>query len=144
MSKSDQEKIELSKEKYDIELQRLKLQEMEWKRKKRLLDKRKALRKSKLEYLPRLKVSTTKLVMAYIIINCTIVEIYSMWVMVKLQDISGLYTLITSVIGETIAFLVYAVKSTKENTQGGIIYEKMKLENTPPPSSENNNSDGVG
>lgn len=144
MSKSDQEKIELSKEKYDIELQRLKLQEMEWKRKKRLLDKRKALRKSKLEYLPRFKVNTTKLVMAYIIINCTIVEIYSMWVMVKLQDISGLYTLITSVIGETIAFLVYAVKSTKENTQGGIIYEKMKLENTPPPSKENNNSDGVG
>lgn len=144
MSKSDQEKIELSKEKYDIELQRLKLQEMEWKRKKRLLDKRKALRKSKLEYLPRLKVNTTKLVMAYIIINCTIVEIYSMWVMVKLQDISGLYTLITSVIGETIAFLVYAVKSTKENTQGGIIYEKMKLENTPPPSKENTNSDGVG
>lgn len=144
MSKSDQEKIELSKEKYDIELQRLKLQEMEWKRKKRLLDKRKALRKSKLEYLPRFKVNTTKLVMAYIIINCTIVEIYSMWVMVKLQDISGLYTLITSVIGETIAFLVYAVKSTKENTQGGIIYEKMKLENTPPPSKENTNSDGVG
>ena len=144
MSKSDQEKIELSKEKYDIELQKLKLQEMEWKRKKRLLDKRKALRKSKLEYLPRFKVNTTKLVMAYIIINCTIVEIYSMWVMVKLQDISGLYTLITSVIGETIAFLVYAVKSTKENTQGGIIYEKMKLENTPPPSKENNNSDGVG
>ena len=144
MSKSDQEKIELSKEKYDIELQRLKLQEMEWKRKKRLLDKRKALRKSKLEYLPRFKFNTTKLVMAYIIINCTIVEIYSMWVMVKLQDISGLYTLITSVIGETIAFLVYAVKSTKENTQGGIIYEKMKLENTPPSSSENNNSDGVG
>lgn len=144
MSKSDQEKIELSKEKYDIELQRLKLQEMEWKRKKRLLDKRKALRKSKLEYLPRFKVNTTKLVMAYIIINCTIVEIYSMWVMVKLQDISGLYTLITSVIGETIAFLVYAVKSTKENTQGGIIYEKMKLENTPPPSKEDTNSDGVG
>ena len=144
MSKSDQEKIELSKEKYDIELQRLKLQEMEWKRKKRLLDKRKALRKSKLEYLPRFKFNTTKLVMAYIIINCTIVEIYSMWVMVKLQDISGLYTLITSVIGETIAFLVYAVKSTKENTQGGIIYEKMKIENTPPPSKENTNSDGVG
>lgn len=144
MSKSDQEKIELSKEKYDIELQRLKLQEMEWKRKKRLLDKRKALRKSKLEYLPRFKVNTTKLVMAYIIINCTIVEIYSMWVMVKLQDISGLYTLITSVIGETIAFLVYAVKSTKENTQGGIIYEKMKLENTPPPSNDNTKSDGVG
>lgn len=144
MSKSDQEKIELSKEKYDIELQRLKLQEMEWKRKKRLLDKRKALRKSKLEYLPKLKISTTKLVMLFIFLNCTAVEVYSMWVMVEMQDISGLYALITAVVGETMSFLIYALKSTKENTEGGIVYEKMKIENMPPLDNQNNNSDGVG
>lgn len=143
MSKSEQEKLELSKEKYEIELQRLKLQEMEWKRKKRILDKRRKLRDAKREYRPKLKFNTTKLVLFFIFINCTAVEIYSMWIMVKLADISGLYALITAVVGETMSFLIYALKSTKENTEGGIVYEKMKIENAPPASS-NEDSNGVG
>lgn len=52
-----------------------------------------------------------------------------MWAMIVLQDLSALGSLIASVVGETISFAIYCYKSTKENTQGGIIYEKMRYDN---------------
>ena len=38
-------------------------------------------------------------------------------------DLSPLMALISAVVAEVIGFAVYALKSTKENTEGGIIYE---------------------
>ena len=76
----------------------------------------------------RIKLSTTKRIVAFLIINFTIVEAYSLWVMVKLQDLSALSVLVTSVIGEVIAFAIYALKATKENTKGGITYD-LALQN---------------
>ena len=36
---------------------------------------------------------------------------------------SPLVALISAVVGEVIAFAIYALKSAKENTKGGIVYE---------------------
>ena len=69
------------------------------------------------------KVSTSKLLIGFIFINCIVVEIYSMWVMYTLADLSALSVLMTAIIGETFAYAVYSIKSTKENTQGGIVYD---------------------
>lgn len=66
------------------------------------------------------KKSTTKILMAFILGNCTIVEIYSMIVMFVLNDISALYSLIGAVVGESISFAIYCTKSYKENKEEAI------------------------
>ena len=38
-------------------------------------------------------------------------------------DFTALQMLITAVVGEVVAFAVYSIKSLKQNTKGGIIYE---------------------
>lgn len=77
------------------------------------------------------KPTTTKLVMAFIFINCTVVEVYSMWVMWYLLDLSSLYALITAVISESISFAIYAAKAYNETKQEELISlerDRMDLE----------------
>lgn len=69
--------------------------------------------------------TTSKLIMAYIITDFTIIQIYSMWVMVYLRDISALYSLITAILGEFGAWAVYAMKAYAETREE----KKMELEN---------------
>lgn len=75
--------------------------------------------------------------MAYIFINCTVVEIYSMVAMWHLGDLSSLYTLITAVVGETVSFAVYAAKSYNETKQEEIIkLERDKMAQDTEPDRE--------
>lgn len=66
------------------------------------------------------KKSTTKLLVFFIILNCSIVEIYSMFIMYNLKDLSALYSLIGAVVGESIAFAIYCAKSFKETKEEAI------------------------
>lgn len=68
--------------------------------------------------------TTTKVLMAYIFINCTAIEVYSMVAMWHLSDLSALYSLITSVVTETMAFAVYCAKAYSETREE----ERIKLE----------------
>jgi hypothetical protein len=70
------------------------------------------------------KFTTTKLLMYIILLNCLVIEIYSMWVMVKLSDLSALYSLIGAVIGESITYAIYCAKSFNETKEE----ERIKLE----------------
>lgn len=64
----------------------------------------------------------------YMMINCTIIEIYAMVVMFILSDLSALPGLIVAVVGECITVCAYYAKSTLENRAGGIIFEKAMQE----------------
>ena len=80
------------------------------------------------------KISTTKLLVTFLFINCTLLEIFTGWVtiwnLVLARDVgtsidfTPLITLIGVVIGEVFGFAIYALKSMKENTKGGIVYEQ--------------------
>ena len=80
------------------------------------------------------KMSTTKKFILFLFINCTLIELFTGWVTVQnlilaremgvLLDFTPLVTLIGAIVGEVFSFAVYAAKSAKENTKGGIIYEK--------------------
>ena len=48
------------------------------------------------------KRTTTKVLMYFILINCSVIEIYSMIAMVVLSDLSSLYSLIGAVVSESI------------------------------------------
>ena len=46
--------------------------------------------------------------------------------------------LITTVVAEVIGFGIYALKSTKENTEGGIVFETAMRELNIQPENEDN------
>ena len=72
-----------------------------------------------------------KVAFIFMMANYTIVEIYALVTMVIFADLSPLTTLIVAVIGECASLIAYMVKSTHENTAGGIVYESAmaKLKN---------------
>lgn len=76
----------------------------------------------------RRKMPTGKKLTIFLVANFTLVEIYTLYIMYYLRDISALPSLITVVIGEVISLLIYQIKSLKENTANtGFMYElKMK------------------
>ena len=61
--------------------------------------------------LDRQDMTSSKLFMIIILVNCSIIEIYSMWAMYKLKNLEALPGLITAVIGESISYFIYCAKS---------------------------------
>ena len=112
-------------------LERIANKERRWAVEKYILEKERKIKKEKEEL--KSKASTTKLLMAFLFLNCTAIEIFTGWVTVRsfslammtgaVVDLSPLIALISAVVGEVIAFAIYALKSTRENTKGGIVYE---------------------
>ena len=91
---------------------------------------------------PKEKLSFSKMAFIFMIANCVVIEIYALVAMFFFGDLSSLSALIAAVVGECISFLCFEVKSGKENTTGGIIYESAmkKLEH----ELNNNTDDAVG
>ena len=111
--------------------------EAEWAQEKSILTRKAKIKKEK-KALKGKKISTTKLIMLFLFLNCSIIEIFTGWATVQSlnmasmtglpADFSPLVTLIGAVVGEIIGFAVYALKSTKENTAGGIVYDQAMYE----------------
>ena len=80
----------------------------------------------------------TKPLITYLFLNCTLIEIFTMIILLWSLSISAatglsadmtpLTALISTVVGEVIAFGIYAYKSAKENTKGGTTYLRMEHE----------------
>ena len=110
--------------------------EKKWEREKKILEREYALKEEKKNFKQTFKkrLSNSKLLIWFLFINCTLIELFTGWVIVKeimLAEITGNFTpdlapllaLISSVVAEVIGFAIYALKSAKENTEGGIVYE---------------------
>jgi len=84
------------------------------------------------------KMALSKKLTIFLLTNFTVVELYVLFVMYVFQDISALPSLITVVVGDVVAFIVYMIKSLKENTADkGFMYElRMK-------DADNNTSDSA-
>lgn len=93
------------------------------------------------------KISCTKLIVLFLFINCTLVELFTGWVTIQnlilaqtvgvALDFTPLNTLVGTVVAEVLGFAIYAAKSTKENSKGGIVYDLALNE-----SNENEQSVG--
>lgn len=118
-------------------------QEKIWNKEKEILEREykiKAERKSLKEKFKEKKdkIANSKLLVWFLFINCTIIELFTIWVICRelrlaaegilSPDLSPLMALITTVVAEVIGFGIYALKSTKENTEGGIIFETAMRE----------------
>lgn len=131
--------------------------ERRWQKEKPLREREYKLKEDQRQFKEthRPKISTSKLLIVFLFINCTIIEIFTGYVTLKsldiatmtfmMPDFTPLVTLIGAVVSEVIGFAIYAIKSAKENTSGGIVYETAMMNlcgNRDP--SEIKNSDAVG
>lgn len=109
--------------------------EKRWAREKNFLEReyKIAQEQKELKNKYRKKLSTSKWLIFFLFLNCTIIELFTGYVTMETltiakmtglpPDLTPLVTLIGIVVAEVIGFAVYALKSLKENTSGGIIYE---------------------
>ncbi len=75
------------------------------------------------EYRPKKKMSTSKAGLWYMMIMCTVIQIFSLIAMWHFADLSPLTTLIGATVGEVFAYWAYTLKASKENCAGGITYD---------------------
>ena len=111
------------------------IKEHRWQREKEVLERKYKLKQEKKEFKKRFlpKISTSKLLIFFLFLNCTIIELFTGFVTLKSLDLTTLtmanpdftplITLIGAVVSEVVGYAVYALKSAKENTAGGITYE---------------------
>ena len=111
------------------------IKEHRWQREKEVLERKYKLKQEKREFKKRFlpKISTSKLLIFFLFLNCTIIELFTGFVTLKSLDLTTLtmanpdftplVTLIGAVVSEVVGYAVYALKSAKENTVGGITYE---------------------
>ena len=122
---------------YQKKIEKIIKEEQDWADYKKYLIRKIKLIEDKESFLleNKKKISTSKILILFLFINCTIIEIFTGWVTVKSFsyslitgnsiDFSPLVTLIGSVIGEVIGFAIYSLKSAKENSEGGIVYDSI-------------------
>ena len=109
-------------------------EEKRWTQEKNLIQRKNKINEEKKKLKNnKAAISTTKLIVIFLFINCTIIEIFTGWVTIKSlemaaitgqsADLTPLVALVGAVVNEIIGFAVYAAKSAKENSRGGITYD---------------------
>lgn len=108
-------------------------EEQEWQEQKGLIERKQKIEQEK-KQLKGKKITTTKWLILFLFINCTLIELFTGWSTIQSLrlsaltgqsvDFSPLVTLIGAVVSEVIGFAIYAVKSMKENCEGGVTYSK--------------------
>lgn len=114
------------------------------------IERNNKLREERNKYKRKFKLPpTSKLMAAYLFVIMNVVLVYALIAMWHFMDLSYLGLLITDIAGQVLVFMIHAIKSTKENTKDGIVYDIAMLEKqhelnnttTLPPSSD---EDAVG
>ena len=113
-------------------------EEKEWQEDKIFFEKQKKVFEEKKNFFKQKKISTSNLLILFMFLNCTAIEIFTGWVTIQsialvsttmmMPDFSPLVTLIGAVVSEVIGFAIYSIKATKENTKGGIVYDTAMKE----------------
>ena len=130
-----------SKETYLKKAEQLTKEEANWEIEKENIKRRNDIRneyqqltKSTPKQLP-----TSKKALIFLLVNCSLIEIFTLWVTIKsinlatimgiIPDFTPLITLIGAIVGEVIGLVAYYAKSAKENSIGGIVYERAAAAN---------------
>lgn len=105
--------------------------------KKQYYNKRKELQKLKKE-TSKFNISTSKILMYFLFLNCTAIEIFTGIVtIINLNiakeigispDLTPLVTLIGAGVTQTIGFAIYSIKAAKQNCCGGIVYQQAMFQ----------------
>lgn len=113
-------------------------EEKQWAQEKKLLDRVQVLKSEQEQYKEkRKKISTSKLLILFLFINCSLIELFTGWATIKMLDVAfstglidftPLVALIGAVVGEVLGYAIYSLKAAKENTLNGITYMTAQYE----------------
>ena len=130
----------MTKQQFETELEKIQ-------KRNETIEYRRRLREERWKTIPKFtKPSTSKIALFVSGLICIEVLVYCQYMIDKLGDASALYAMV----GVPVAFmpivLGYLVKSTKENTAGGITYETAMagLNNNPAAAQPAENTEAVG
>ena len=113
----------MTEEKFQKELKEVQL-------KNKKIEYKNKLKAEKNKYKHKFKLpSTSKLVLLVVFLMCIEILIFSQYAMIRLGDISAMYTLIGVPVTLVPVTLGYYWKSKNENTVGGITFETAMMEN---------------
>ena len=113
---------------------KIKKEAKDWEKEKQYLNLQKDIQhekeqiKNKYKQQKR-KLTTTKFLMFFLFFSCSFVELFTIYITIKIInigleiDLTPLTMLITAIVAQVIGFAIYSLKSTKENTKGGIVYQ---------------------
>ena len=87
--------------------------------------------------------------MFFLFTSCSVIEFFTIFLTFKslsagYVDFSALQTLIAAVVAQVVGLAVYTLKSTKENTKGGIVYQTAILEAKQNLFQESDDQEAVG
>ena len=102
-------------------------EEQEWQKQKGLIKRKQKIEQEK-KQLKGKKITTTKWLILFLFINCTLIELFTGWSTVQSLRMSALSGK-SAVLSEVIGFAIYAVKSMKENCKNGIVYDSILQSN---------------
>lgn len=109
--------IYMTKSQFDSKLARAR-------RRNETIEYRRKLREERMKYWPKFILpSTSKIVLIVAAILCVEILFFCQWMIVKTGDTNALYAMVGTIATLASVILGYFVKSTKQNTAGGITYE---------------------
>lgn len=114
--------IYMTKSQYDSRLAKAK-------RKNESIEYKRMLRAERFKYWPRFVMpSTSKIVLIIAAIICVEILIFCQYMILVTGDTNALYAMVGALVSFVPVVIGYMVKSTKENTVGGIKFETVMAE----------------
>lgn len=107
----------MTKSQYDSELMKLQ-------KRNESIERKRKLRKERMKYFPKFAFpSTSKIVLIVSAILCIEILAFCQHMILVTGDTNSLYAMVGALFSFMAIVLGYFVKSTKENTKNGIVYE---------------------
>lgn len=127
----------MTKNQYDSKLAKLQ-------KRNENIERRRKLREERMKYWPKFVLpSTSKIVLIVSALFCIEILIFCQYMIIKTGDTNALYAMVGALVSFVPVIIGYMVKSTKENTIGGITYETA-MANIQPPTINNTTEEAVG
>ena len=110
------------------------------------IEYRRRLREERMKYWPKFVLpSTSKIVLIVAAILCVEILFFCQWMIVKTGDTNALYAMVGVITALASIVIGYFVKSTRQNTVGGITYETAMAQlQLPQMQKEDIPADAVG
>lgn len=107
----------MTKSQFDSKLAKLQ-------KKNESIEYRKMLRKERWKHFPKFILpSTSKIVLIVAALLCVEILFFCQWMIVQTGDTNALYAMVGVITALSSVIIGYFVKSTKENTRDGIVFE---------------------
>ena len=128
--------IYMSKSQFDVKMAKVQ-------RRNAGIEYRRRLREERMKYWPKFVLpSTSKIVLIVAAILCVEILFFCQWMIVRTGDTNALYAMVGVITALASIVIGYFVKSTKQNTVGGITYETAMAQLGKPPVTESTEAVG--